>query len=165
MTSSPPWLPVSTPSTSLDEYFFFNSLVVGLPYSLIFWQFWFFFVFKLVVVLLSVVQGSKAFCTYASILAEVLLFINKKIFPFNRLDLNFLNYFYYWYHNRCLPVPALTVSTLLPSPHCFLCPWALHTYTLSNFFQSPCPLSSESYQSVHVFMPLVLFCLSVYFVH
>ena len=41
------WLPVSTPLTSLDECFFFNSLVVGLPYSSIFCQFWGFFVFKL----------------------------------------------------------------------------------------------------------------------
>ena len=31
-------LPVSTPPTSLDECFFFNSLVVGLPYSSIFCQ-------------------------------------------------------------------------------------------------------------------------------
>ena len=36
--SSLPWLPVSAPPTSLDEGFF-NSLVVGLPYSSIFWQF------------------------------------------------------------------------------------------------------------------------------
>ena len=41
------WLPVSAPPTSLDECFFFISLVVGLPYSLIFCQFWLFFVFKL----------------------------------------------------------------------------------------------------------------------
>ena len=33
--------------TSLDECFFFISLVVGLPYSSIFCQFWLFFVFKL----------------------------------------------------------------------------------------------------------------------
>ena len=39
-------LPVSTPPTSLDECFFFISLVVGLPYSSIFCQFWLFFVFK-----------------------------------------------------------------------------------------------------------------------
>ena len=45
--SSPPWLPVSAPPTSLDECFFFISLVVGLPYSLIFCQFWLFFVLKL----------------------------------------------------------------------------------------------------------------------
>ena len=50
-------LPVSTPPPSLDEYFFFNFLVVGLPYSSIFCQFWLFFVFKFVVVLLLVVQG------------------------------------------------------------------------------------------------------------
>ena len=38
--SSPPWLLISTPPTSLDECFFFNSLVVGLPYNLIFIRFW-----------------------------------------------------------------------------------------------------------------------------
>ena len=45
--SSLPWLPVSTPPTGVDECFFFISLVVRLPYSLIFCQFWLFFVFKL----------------------------------------------------------------------------------------------------------------------
>ena len=40
------WLPVSAPPTGLDECFFI-SLVVGLPYSLIFCQFLLFFVFKL----------------------------------------------------------------------------------------------------------------------
>ena len=51
---------VSAAPTSLGECFF-NSLVVGLPCSLIFWQFWLFFVFKLVVILLLVVHGSKVF--------------------------------------------------------------------------------------------------------
>ena len=46
------WLPVSSPPTGLDECFFFNSLVAGLPYSSIFWQLWLLFVFKFVVVLL-----------------------------------------------------------------------------------------------------------------
>ena len=41
------WLPVSAPPTGLDECVFFNSLVVGLPYSSIFCEFWLFFVFKL----------------------------------------------------------------------------------------------------------------------
>ena len=50
--SSLPWLPVCAPPTSLDECFFFNSLVVRLPYGSIFWQFWLFFAFKFVVVLL-----------------------------------------------------------------------------------------------------------------
>ena len=36
------WLPVSAPPTGLDECFFFISLVVRLPYSLIFCQFWLF---------------------------------------------------------------------------------------------------------------------------
>ena len=66
--SSLPWLPVSAPPTGLDECFFFNSLVVALPYSSIFWQFWLIFVFKFVVVLLWVVRGGKV--TYASILAR-----------------------------------------------------------------------------------------------
>ena len=57
---SPPWLPISTPPTSLDESFF-NSLVVGLPYVSIFWKFWLFFVFKFVVVLLLVVWGGKVY--------------------------------------------------------------------------------------------------------
>ena len=42
-----PQLPISASPTSLDECFFFISLVVGLPYSSIFCQFWVFFVFKL----------------------------------------------------------------------------------------------------------------------
>ena len=33
---------VSTPPTGLNGCFFFNSLVVGLPYSSIFWHFWLF---------------------------------------------------------------------------------------------------------------------------
>ena len=45
--SSPPRLPVSTPPTGLGECFFSISLVVGLPRSSIFCQFWLFFVFKL----------------------------------------------------------------------------------------------------------------------
>ena len=40
-------LHVTTPPTGLDEYVFFNSLVVGLPYSSISCHFWLFFVFKL----------------------------------------------------------------------------------------------------------------------
>ena len=54
-------LPVSIPPTSLDECFFFNSLVVGLLYSSIFWQFWFLLFFKLVVILLLVVEGSEVY--------------------------------------------------------------------------------------------------------
>ena len=43
-----PQPPVSAPPTGLDECFFFISLVVRLPYSSIFCQFWvFFFYFKL----------------------------------------------------------------------------------------------------------------------
>ena len=56
LESSPPQLPISNPPNDLHECFFFNSLVVGLPYSSIFWQFWLFFIFKLFVVLLLAVQ-------------------------------------------------------------------------------------------------------------
>ena len=47
-----PWvlsarLPVSAPPTALNECFFFNSLIVRIPYSSIFCQVWLFFVFKL----------------------------------------------------------------------------------------------------------------------
>ena len=52
--------PISAPATNLDEYAFFKSLVVGLPYGLIFWQFWVVFVLRLVVILLAVVQGDEA---------------------------------------------------------------------------------------------------------
>ena len=51
-------LPMSAPPTSLDECFFFNSLVVRLPYSSIFCQFLLFFVFKFVVLLLVVRGGT-----------------------------------------------------------------------------------------------------------
>ena len=40
---------------------FFNSLVVGVPCSLIFWHFWLFIDFRLVVILLLVVRGSEGF--------------------------------------------------------------------------------------------------------
>ena len=58
--SSLPRLPVTTPPTGLDECSF-NFLVVGLPYSSIFWHFLLFFVFKFVVVLLLVVRGGKVY--------------------------------------------------------------------------------------------------------
>ena len=45
--SSPRRLPISAPPTGLDECFFFISLVVRLPYSSIFCQFWLFLVFKM----------------------------------------------------------------------------------------------------------------------
>ena len=46
---------------SLDECFFFNCSVARLPCSLIFWQFWLFSVFRLVVILLLVLQGHEVF--------------------------------------------------------------------------------------------------------
>ena len=40
---------------------FLNSLIVGLPYTLIFWQFWLFIVFKFVDILLLLIQGGKVY--------------------------------------------------------------------------------------------------------
>ena len=59
--SSPPRLLVSASPTGLGEYFFFNSLVVRLPYSSTFWKFWLIFVFKFVVVLLLVLWGGTVY--------------------------------------------------------------------------------------------------------
>ena len=56
MSSPPLLLPIN-----LDDCFFFNSLVVGLPYSSIFWQLWLFFVFKFTVVLFLFLQGGKVY--------------------------------------------------------------------------------------------------------
>ena len=72
-TSSPPQLPFSAPPISLDECFLFNSLVFRLPYCLIFWQVWLFFVFKFVVILLLFVGGSKAYLTMPPSWQEVLI--------------------------------------------------------------------------------------------
>ena len=55
--SSPPWLPVSAPPTSLDECFFFISLVVGFLYSSIFCQFWLFTYSSLSIILSSSIQA------------------------------------------------------------------------------------------------------------
>ena len=66
-------LPVSAPPPGLDECFFFNSLIIGFPYSLIFCQFWLFFVFIFVVVLLLIVQGGKVYLPMPPSWPEVFL--------------------------------------------------------------------------------------------
>ena len=63
------WLPISAPPTSLDECFFFNSLVVGLLYSSIFWQFCFCF-FKICCCPSFGCLRRHSGSTYASILAR-----------------------------------------------------------------------------------------------
>ena len=80
---------LSTPPTGLDECFFFISLVVRLPYSSVFCQFWLFFVFKLFLsffwlceeaqcVYLRLQLGWKSFCI-----------IFKSIFRDRNIDLLF----------------------------------------------------------------------------
>ena len=69
------WWVLSATPTGLDECFFFNSMVVGLPYRSIFWQFWLFFVFKFVVFFLLVVWGGKVYVPmYPSGLEVLLIF-------------------------------------------------------------------------------------------
>ena len=76
------WLPIFAPPTSLDEYFFFNSLVVRLLYSWVFCQFLLFFVFKFVVVLLLAVRGGTMYLpTPPSLLEAPHLVLFVKISP------------------------------------------------------------------------------------
>ena len=67
--SYPPQLPVSTPLTRPGECFF-NSLVLGLPNSLISWQFWLVFVFNLLLSFFWLCEEEKCVPTHASILAS-----------------------------------------------------------------------------------------------
>ena len=65
-------------------------------------------------------------------------------------------------------VPSIHPHLLWPS-HCCLWPWGMHMhiciYVLWLISPSlPYSFTSEICQSIHVSMPLVLFCLSIYFV-
>ena len=71
--SSPPQMSLSAPPLSLDEYFFFNSLVVGLPYSSIFWQLWLVFLFLNWLLSSFGCSRKQSVSTYTSILAGNLL--------------------------------------------------------------------------------------------
>ena len=105
-TSFPSWLPVSAPSASLDECFFFNSLVVGLPYSSIFHEFWLFFVFTLVVVLLLILWGNKEYLPTlpswleAPFFQIICNFLLRRVFHFDIP--NSAQKFYYSYVSTCL---------------------------------------------------------------
>ena len=76
-----PRLPISTLSTGLDECFFFNSFVVGLLCSSIFWLLWLFFIFKFIVLLL-IVQGCKVYLPTPPSWLEVSLSLFFQIFNF-----------------------------------------------------------------------------------
>ena len=56
--------------------FFFNFLVVEVPHSLIFWHFWLYMDFRLVGILLLVVQGSKWFLPKYPCWLELLKSVN-----------------------------------------------------------------------------------------
>ena len=56
------WLPGSAPPTGLDECFFFNSLVIRLPYSSIFCHFWLFLFLNLLLSFFWLCE--KAPCIY-----------------------------------------------------------------------------------------------------
>ena len=79
--SSLPWLPVSAPPTHLGECFFFGSLVVRLLYSLIFSQFWLFFVFKLLLSFFWLCEEAQ--CVYLRLHLKCHLFLKfTRITPF-----------------------------------------------------------------------------------
>ena len=75
---SPPLVPISAPSTSLGECFFFMSLVVGLPYSLIFCQFGCFLFLNCCCPSFGCVRRHRV-STYASILARSSLYITLNV--------------------------------------------------------------------------------------
>ena len=64
-------LSISAPPSGLDECSFFNFLIVGLPYSSIFCQFWLFFVFKICCCPSFGCVRRQRVSTYASILAGI----------------------------------------------------------------------------------------------
>ena len=87
-----PWvlstgLPISAPPTGLDQCFFFNSLVVRLPYSLVLWQFWWIFVFKLVVSFFWARRRSVSTYTFILARASVLFILNIPLLLFLLLPL------------------------------------------------------------------------------
>ena len=59
---------ISAPLTCPDECDFFKSLVVGLPYNLIFWVFWVISVLYSLVIIFALVMRKQGLFTYASIL-------------------------------------------------------------------------------------------------
>ena len=61
------------PSYRLDECFFFISLVVGLPYSSIFCQFWLFFVFKLLLSFFWLCEEAQCVYLYLHLVWKSLL--------------------------------------------------------------------------------------------
>ena len=148
--SSPPTA-VSTPPSGLGECFLINSLVVRLPYCLIFWQFWLFFVFKFVVVLLFIVRGGTVCLTVPPSWPEVTQLLNfLKLLALLQMS----------------PIVA-PFAPLHPAPglhHIIVCVYAyayVHICFLINLFHSPLRFVSL----FHVSMPLILFHSSVYFVH
>ena len=88
-------LHISAPPTGLDECVFFIALVVGLPYSSIFCQFWLFFVFKLLLSFFWLCKEAQ--CIYLR------LHLGQK-----SLVLGFLKVF---------PNASLSRSKLMCSPH------------------------------------------------
>ena len=81
--SSLPLLPISAPPTGLDECFFLISLVVGLPHSSIFCQFWLFFVFKLLLSFFWLCKEAQCVCLRLHLgqkfLNEFLIFVTQPL--------------------------------------------------------------------------------------
>ena len=92
--SSLPWLPISALPTHLNEYFFFKSLAVQLPYSSIFWQFWLFLVLTLVVILFMAVWEGNEYLPMPPCCSEI---------------------FKYFYHPKINTLPLVITCSTVPS--------------------------------------------------
>ena len=132
---------LSVPSMGLDECVFFNSLVVRLPYSLIFCQFWLFFLFLNCCCPSFGCARSHSGSTYASILAGGslgLIFKAESICIMERID---------W--GQWARVEAGKHATrwplLMGSTHLSSFPWGLSGYTKETplVFNAVCPQGNE----------------------
>ncbi|KAF6119895.1 hypothetical protein HJG60_010278 [Phyllostomus discolor] len=117
---------MSAPPTGLGECFFFNSLVVRLPYSSFFWQFWLGF-FGLFLNLLSSFFWlcKEAPCVYLHLHLGQKLHLAIFLFLLLTLLLSRIS--------PTLPPPP-SLCPCLPSLHCCLCPWVMHICSLANPF-------------------------------
>ena len=74
LLTSPLHLHVSALPTHLDECGFFKSLIVGFPYSLIFWQFWVLFCSLVVILFCCCIRRWSLLCLHLDWKPQVLYF-------------------------------------------------------------------------------------------
>ena len=134
------WLPVLTPPTGVCECFFFNSLVVRHPYSLIFCQFWLLLFLTLLLsfwlceesqcVYLCLSLGRKSLKLFKNCCSNtVVSIIPPQISP-----------------SRAIPPPALNPTPLSCYP-CVLSTCSWQPLPLSPFYPFPPPFCLLSFGS------------------